>query len=412
MIKRIGGLFLHVLTFFMIVPLQLNVFNHTLKISLYVNSIMALIGFSNLIRRAAIKRVEFNIVFYLLFIFLYFIVNSIFHGFFYLPIVRMMLFAIVLYIAFMTLGRLYKRRYGDKFGFELLKSVVFVGLIHSFVGFISIFLPEYVYGVVGIGDVARDLVDKRIRTPGLFYDGFAIVSVFYALLFCIAVIVYSVENVFKTIFISIVFLMYIFVTARSGFVIVFVGVFAMIIYSLIFSRLVAKHIFKKILLVLCLMLVPLIFLFEMDSSLKNNLSWALEPVMVYLKTGELTTESTAILFGEMYFFPKDELSLLFGTGNFSMTDIGSDSGYVAFIHGGGLFGLLLFFSIYFYFYFIFYKSSIDFRIRFLGFLVILSVFVGNIKDGYYFSYTGGWLCVLFVLLSIVALDDRESIYAK
>lgn len=47
------------------------------------------------------------------------------------------------------------------------------------------------------------------------------------------------------------------------------------------------------------------------------------------------------------------------------------------------------------------------QVKFIGIFLIIAILFGNIKDGYYFSYTGGWLNILFIFVSIVILrlDD-------
>lgn len=402
---------LFILTFVMIIPIQLNLFGVQLKITLIANTIMGAMGVIYYIKNRKIEKLEIHIIMYLVFLLLYVTINSLFFGLLDTQLINMMIFAIVLFIAFMKLGRMYKYIFKENFDTSLLKSVVLVGLAHSSFMIFSLINPDALYSVVNISELSRTFVDSGLRTPGLFYDGFAIISVFYSILFILALIVYSKENNFYfTFFVTTVLLISIGLTGRSGFLIVALGILLLATRTLYYRNLLKKYTLLKN-LSLYLLILALLFLFFVDfDNLGDNLEWVLEPILMLINTGSLNTESTDILFGRMYFLPKNEIDIILGTGNFgrssALPNIPSDSGYVLFIHGGGILGFIIFFSIYFYFIYVFLKYTNNAQVQFIGIFLIIVVLIGNIKDGYYFAYTGGWLNVLFIFLSLVILQNK------
>lgn len=399
---------LFILTFIMIIPIQLNILGFVLKITFIVIIVMSVIGIMYYLKKRKIKKLELHIIMYLVFLLLYVTINSLFNGLLYTQLINMMIFAVLLFIAFMMLGRIYEYIYKESFDIKLLKSVVMVGIVHSLFMVFSLLIPDALYSVISISELSRTFVDTGLRTPGLFYDGFAIISVFYAILFILALIVHSRENNFYYMFfITTILLISIGLTGRSGFLILALGILFLITYALFYKNLLKKHTLIKISFLYILIVTASFFLFIDFNNLSTNLVWILEPLLLFLNEGSLNTKSTEILFGRMYFLPENEMDILFGMGNFSMTEIGSDSGYIAFIHGGGILGLIIFFSIYFYLIYIFYKYTNNIQVKFIGIFLIIAILFGNIKDGYYFSYTGGWLNILFIFVSIVILrlDD-------
>lgn len=410
--NRFYKFLLFILTFMMIIPIQLNILGFVLKITLIAITVMSVIGIMYYLKKRKIEKLELHIIMYLVFLLLYVTINSLFHGLLDTQLINMMIFAILLFIAFMMLGRIYKYIYKESFDIKLLKSVVMVGIVHALFMIFSLINPELLYSFINVSEVSKTLAYTGLRTPGLFYENFAIISVFYALLFTISVLIYSKsEDFFYMFFISTILLISIGLSGRSGFLIVVLGLFILIVGSFFNKNLVSKNNLLRILFMYIFTIIFLLFFILDFNNLGNNFEWILEPLIQLMFEGSLRSESTDILFGSMYFLPENEIDSILGMGNFGrsqvLPNIDSDSGYILFIHGGGILGLIIFFSIYFYFMYIFYKYSQDIKVKFMGIFLIITILIGNIKDMYYFGYTSGWVALLFIALSILILKSKH-----
>ncbi|PMM08649.1 hypothetical protein BCT63_03685 [Vibrio kanaloae] len=113
-----------------------------------------------------------------------------------------------------------------------------------------------------------------------------------------------------------------------------------------------------------------------------------ELFLSYFTTGEATTTSTNDL-GTMFFFPQDEMHLLFGDGNFGRYNenriIESDVGYVRFIFGSGILGTLLVYGTIMAISTILFSRTESYYGRFVVLFVSSSLFIMNVKVLHYFG---------------------------
>lgn len=146
--------------------------------------------------------------------------------------------------------------------------------------------------------------------------------------------------------------------ARISLVGPILGILYIIIKKTINNKIITKRkynikkTFNILLLPLILMLVVIMIssinfeITAIDQAFESFQNFAFEPVMNYLETGNLTSESTSILFDEMY-FNIDGKTLLIGDGRYTSSTGGyymsTDAGYMRNILFFGIIGLIMLF---------------------------------------------------------------------
>lgn len=201
-----------------------------------------------------------------------------------------------------------------------------------------------------------------------------------------------------TLFISIIF------NARIGMVVVLIAIILLVLIN--------KIKFKRFLIPALIIIVFINILLESSFSSSNSksLEWGFhiftETIDFFNGTGETNTYS--VLFGDMFFFPKNTNEFLFGTGEDIFLNIkrSSDVGYVLQIFKGGIFYLiiLLFFLI------LMYRRvrRID-HDKFLPIFFILVILIANIKGDSLFL-SGGFfrLFTLYYVYEILLIKEKKN----
>jgi len=140
------------------------------------------------------------------------------------------------------------------------------------------------------------------------------------------------------------------------------------------------------------------------SHYERQIKYAFEFYYYFLETGRLGSSSTDILLQKEYFLPSNLLETLFGTGSYV---VASDAGWVRFIFGSGVVGILIAYAIYYFSAFYAYKY---FRAMPLLAIFIIYYFVIliplNLKDFYYFAMGSTQVFFLILFTFIFFVDQR------
>ncbi len=137
--------------------------------------------------------------------------------------------------------------------------------------------------------------------------------------------------------------------ARAG-VVVFIGAVAIyLLRNIVFGRLITKAKIVGLSLLLLLLLsvfVPYLIPMALDTTRGYNdpITRAFEPLRLYYLDGSVRTESSDSLMRMLSVFPESEIRCLFGNSQFGRDGseyVPSDVGYIRFLHGVGLVGVVL-----------------------------------------------------------------------
>jgi hypothetical protein len=269
--------------------------------------------------------------------------------------------------------------------------------------FISPGFKYFLYNFISITEKSNRYLFGEVlneRYQGIVCSGFSFLSTTHALLLVVGVFGFYMSNrkyrlneiiLFclgqLVIFVSIVLI------GRTGFVVIliFLSAFFIIRVSDITKYLRLSK--KSIKLYSVFLVLSFTILFNVDvSKYSDNINYAFETVIAYTESRELDRSVTGILQNH-YIFPDTTLEMLFGTGNFgrsaNLPRIPSDVGYVLFIFGAGIFGILVGYSFYLMGFYYSYKYH---RLNpYLSTFIVVYLFViiiVNLKDFYYISYSG------------------------
>jgi hypothetical protein len=338
--------------------------------------------------------------------------------------VLMCLYGIVIFGGAMALADQYARAYGPRFIDAALLSLFVIGLLQSAVQIgvlASEPMSQFVYGLIALSDNSRTHIEQGYRSPGLFSSGAAVLGTFNALVLAIGLTATlrvalrpSWARIVLVALATLVQLAAIAVSGRTGFV----------VFALYLALLAARGVLRtppalaganlvKVGAIIALLALAFVMFIGIDA-VEGNLRWSFEFVYSMLEGQGLHTESTSVLFGDMFFLPDTFWGLLFGGGNFGrnagLPNIDSDAGYILMIFGGGLLGAVFAMSV---FGLILWQSrQLRHLHRPLAFLIgffIAAVLLINLKDFYFLQNSGVTQLLLLchaLLLTASVLHDR------
>jgi hypothetical protein len=362
-----------------------------------------------------IKAEIFYLIALMLTVAMYLIVNTTPDGVRDLYFAKNPILAILILLAAFQIVKYYQSLFKDQFVNNLLNAVIAIGVLHAIImilALVSLEFRDFLYRFVVISDKAQMVYEYNIRSTGLFYSGFSNLSLFNGVLFLISLVHMKSDNYrnsFLKIFVLFVLFIAVTISGRMGFLIMFIGVLYFFIYRVFFTSVNFVSIKASHALLFMLVVSPVLFMIDLER-FQTTINWAFEFIYTYLETGVVSTGSTSVLFGEMYFLPQSEIDRVIGTANFGRSAklpyIPSDSGIILFIHGGGIIGLLALFCIYFYLLFIAYTKVIQPKLRFILTFMVFALLIGNIKDVYFFSLDGNTQLLLTVFIMGLLADNQ------
>ncbi len=423
-VKRLttpGALF--ALVFFLIFPPQLALGDFTLKTAHLVIGIPALLGLRVFFERIFVQKSPFTVLVSMTAGFVYLLLVSAAYGFKDTDGVKAMALGFALFFAGVGVVRLYQKLYGSTFVSKLLWHIFGSAVLHSAVIIATLASPEFrqwLYTYVKVSDVALVGLDKLYRFPGLMFSGFSILSTVNALMLVVGLVAVTETQDGRTwrvrLFFSIgalAIVIAILLSGRTGMVVLALGGFCYLIArwarGLRLRRSELRHIVA--ILGLTLVLVAALPAFVDVSEYQRNLQFAFEFYFAFEERGTLSTTSVDELVSRHFFLPDSTYDLVFGTSNFGRGEqlpyIASDVGYVTFIFGAGVLGLLLAYSFHFtVLYYAFKSPFVDPRLSFLLTFYVLALLIVNLKDYYFISFTG-YSQIWFLLVGALFAQRRE-----
>ena len=310
---------------------------------------------------------------------------------------------------------------------KLLDDIYFIGLIHSIIVVSTFLFPSFksfLYEYIWITPKALKYLlgeSSGYRFQGIVQSGFSYLSTTHALFFILGVIKNkgylnsSLFVIIKNIISQSIILLSIILIGRTGLIIVFISFMVIVSYGLfnLIKRLtITKRAIKNsyIFVVLFIIIINFIDLGNYERQIK----FAFEYYYQFSETGILGTGSTDHLLKNEYFLPNNILEILFGTGAYAFGShkyaVLRDVGWVRFISGSGILGIIIAYAIYFYSTYYAFKY---FRIQshLASFIIIYSILLIplNLKDYYYLNV--GSLSVFFIILfTFSILVEKNQCY--
>jgi hypothetical protein len=312
---------------------------------------------------------------------------------------------------------LYRRCYGASYQHTLLLHLYYVGVAHGLImiaSFLSPAVTEFLQAHFYHSEKA--LVAWQVRVPGVLFEGFSILSLAQAmtaicgmtLLFAAS---HSVVGQSRTKILSglVIILISIMLSGRLGLIVFFVAILFLLMLNV---GALQKKWFLGTAASVFIVVVGLIagmFIYGAESeAFGGNVGHSLELIYNIMEYGEFRSRASDELLQNEYFLPTDLFSTIVGTGNFGRGDsyVESDVGYVIFIFGAGIIGLLA--SVGFYLVSGFQAYSARHELRTISQAVltfVFVVFIVNFKDIIFFHLVG--FSAIFYMSYLAFADARH-----
>ncbi|MFK3862206.1 hypothetical protein [Pseudoalteromonas rhizosphaerae] len=291
---------------------------------------------------------------------------------------------------------------------------------------VSFFSPSFsniLYSVIPLGEKGLEFIETNTRSPGLTGGGGDHLSIFQA--FCIycgvKYFVLSKFSIFRAIFFLIGFsllLMSIFLSARTGFVVLFL-LFSWDVFYTLFIK--AGNLIDKIkslsiyifIFIFTIVIITITYYVLKDSSYIRFFNRAFEVFINYNNYGTFETNSSNTLL-DMIIIPDSITHLFFGNAHFGRGEdfyLHSDIGYIRMLYGGGFFGLLILFSplLFISIVVIRIKCASLVLIREIILALIFTLVVANFKVVHYFGSQETFKLLLF-LFTFMVLKTKDDIF--
>ncbi|WP_194091039.1 O-antigen polymerase [Vibrio hibernica] len=291
----------------------------------------------------------------------------------------------------------------------IIESILLVSVFYALISILVFTSPTFndlFYSLYDSTFLNDEFIDRRIRTSGIFYGGFSIVSVYFSVVYYIALsygFTYKKDNLYFKV-IPLIFIFVIIFTGRVGLLIVMlisiVSIFSPRKYMMVSKRLLMLYIF----IIFSLLLIFLYFYYDQFSKL---IMWSFELFINLFSGRGITSSSTSNLFDDMMFLPDN---LFLGEGFFylgkGIDGVSSDSGYIMLLYYGGVISMLTYISIYLYIGSIFAFGK-DLVLKRMGLLITLLCLILNIKDIYLFGISG--ITQIYFILLFLSLKNTAGL---
>jgi hypothetical protein len=334
-----------------------------------------------------------------------------------ITIIRDLFIGFVLFFSCYYFVKLYRKIYKYRFHEKMLNDLYLVGLAHAFIVVATFLYPSIksvIYEFIWVTPKATKYLlgeASGYRFSGIVQSGFSFLSTTHALFFVLGIINFKLKSnpsflrIGKYIFYQLIIFLSILLIGRTGLLllIVFYSV-----YSLfgIFKYLKRLLISKKLLKTLVVLFLVTMTLFSMIdfSYYQMQLNFAFEVYYYFLETGRIGSTSTDILLQKEYFLPSNLLEILVGTGNYA---VASDSGWVRFIYGSGMVGIIIAYAIYYFSAFYAYKyfRAMPLLAIFIMFYFVILIPL-NLKDVYFYAMGSTQIFFLIIFTFIFFVEQK------
>jgi len=399
--------------FFLIFPPYILVFGVVIKTAYFFIFIPSMIGFRQFVKRLHKNRIMKNVVVSMVVGVFYLVLVSACGFFSDLSAVYQMVLGFIIFFAASFYARLHQNTYGERFILNIFWNLNTAGFIHAVILMLTFLSPEFkdfLYSFISVSDKSMKYLfgdSAGFRFQGIVASGFSFLSTTHALLLVAGVWAYYMEErkrgIFSTLFFisrQLILVVSLILIGRTGFVVLLIFFIMLFLWRGWRKISGLKATGKSVRLLIPSVLLILVGLMSIDlDKYVRNAKFAFEAYFNYLEYGTFSSKSTDQLLQNEYFLPPEFFQKLYGTSNFGRGEdyIFSDVGYVLFIHGAGIIGMIIAFCFYFVgFYYAFrYRKKLGFFSTFMmGFFVMLCIL--NFKDYYFLDYSG--FCQIYFLL--------------
>lgn len=407
--------------FLLIFPPHLLFLGFTIKTVYIFIGIPGIIGFFKFLKAQKTAIVETNIVFFMLFALFYFILFGAIHLFGDLSVISQLLMGFLIFFSCYYYVGLYRNLYKEKYIeyiFDHLNIVCFINAVIVILTFLFPWFKNFLYSFIGITATAHRYLFEDVavrRFQGIVPSGFSFLSTTHALLLISGMWVFffrkrkqsGVRIFFFTVRQIVIFLS-ILLIGRTGIIIILFFSFFLIIYQ--FRQILNHPVILKRTLILIVTMLALIIIGLSTINLskyRKSLNFAFE-LFITLKEKHELDRSTSGIIKYHFIWPKKVSEIVVGSGNFGRTGrlpyINSDVGYVLFVTGAGIIGMIIGYSFYFaaFFYSVKYRRIQPFLSWFIMFFIFL-LFILNLKD-YYFIGHVGYSQFFFILVCVLGSE--------
>lgn len=240
------------------------------------------------------------------------------------------------FLVFMLISILIKR-YKLK-GDNLISLVVWVGVLNAFISISTTLIADlrFIYDYIATNPKVFSYPIPRY--PGLVYDGFSYLSVFYALIHLICMQLWLEKKVttFRFLFTTSLMFVGIITSGRMGLLIGIIGSIFLILKNRSFR-------IGRISLAGIILFSGTLAANQYSSLFSEYLVWSLNAILIFAP-GSIATDTTAVeLFNNHFFFIGESFTdFLFGTFDFGFPggSYNSDVGWVRIFNGFGLIGIV------------------------------------------------------------------------
>lgn len=313
----------------------------------------------------------------------------------------------------------YKNIYPDEFHYKVRSHIFISGVINGlfviFV-FVSNGFSQLFISILNYSDKQLAWTEMGRRSFDLNMGGGSGASVVFSFIFLIGLTLFKNNQHYLSKILGLVILFIAtLLTGRTGllFLIIYIPISILLINSMSSKSILKINIFRTVkLVIVTISILTAIFLFVsfgVSGELKekysaNILPWAFEFYYSFKEEGSFSTESTDMIFNNMYFLPENITQLAFGNSNMGRTDnlefIPSDVGYIRFIFGFGVLGMILIYLPLIYLgYFSYKNKEVGITPLILLFLII-GVFISNFKELDYMERGGGAIILLLFMTTV------------
>jgi hypothetical protein len=323
-----------------------------------------------------------------------------------ISVIKEILMGVIILFACFFYVHYYYKIHGNRFVPHIFSDLNMVGFCHSclvIATFVSPRFKHFLYDYVSVTERSMRYLFGEVeneRYQGIVASGFSTLSTTHALLLVAGVWALYIDNrrmrpgsVILFWLRQLVILVAIGLIGRTGFVIVllFLGALFVLRVREFLSRLrFSSRTIKSLFAILVLSVTASL---TVDvSRYSKNIEYAFEPIIRYTESREFDRSTTDVLQNQ-WIFPETLCGLFFGTGNFGRSDaldyIPSDVGYVLFIAGAGILGMLVAYS--FYLVGVYYAYRFRVLYPYLSAYIVVFLFaliILNLKDYYFISYAG------------------------
>lgn len=369
--------------------------------------------------------VEKRTIIFLLGTLIYFIIYSGIDSFKDISVIKQILMGFITFFSSYYFVINYKKLYGDHFITRLFLDLNRIGIIHSLIviiTFLSTGFKVFLYSFISITDLSKRYlfgIVENERYQGIVHSGFSFLSTTHALLLIIGVWGFYMNSkkprmteMILFILGQIIIFISILLIGRSGLIVVFLFLTFLILYRINDFFRGMKLSKRNLSMVIILFTIIVIILTIVDyKKYKKNIDYAFE-LVIYLKDKGTLDRSTSGIIQNHFIFPNSAFELIVGNGNFgrssSFPNIPSDVGYVLFINGAGIFGMMVGFSFYFVgFYYAFKYRRLNLYLYRFIFTSIIALIILNLKDYYYIGY-GDFCQIYFILICIFGREIENK----